>query len=173
MKWMNDWRNGYWNVCHEYWFGILPESPVFSDFRFNHCDKHRGWRTWSLPRGRPKGHLQCDLRPRVIRAGVAGLREETLRCDQEECYPFLDIPTATSWWQEAEHTAWRNAKHLGSKPSRQVAQIKEKLTADSSHAYYVHPDSHGDVDIMCIFSSQIPLLSVPDVWCYINPRVMF
>lgn len=97
--------------------------------------------------------------------------EEIMKCDQEECYPFLDIPTVMSWWQEAEHTAWLDAKHLGSKPSRRVTQIKAKLTADSSHAYYVHPDGHGDADIT--INSQIPLLSVPDVWCYINPRVMF
>lgn len=27
--------------------------------------------------------------------------------------------------------------------------------------------------LVCILNPQIPELSVPDAWCYINPRVMF
>lgn len=87
--------------------------------------------------------------------------------------PSWTSPTVMSWWQETENTAWLNAKHLDSKPSSRVTQIKVKLTTDSSHAYYAHPDSHSDADIVCILNSQIPPLSAPDVCCYVNPRVMF
>lgn len=169
---MNDWLNEYSNICHEYCCGLPPEIPVFSVFRYNHCDKQGMWRTWFLSGETLKATCIeiCDDKSSELE--WLGW-EETFRCDLEEFYPFLDITTVMSWWQEAEHTAWLDAKHLGSKPSRRVTQIKGKLTADSSHAYYVHPDSHGDADIMCILNSQIPLCSVPDVWCYINTRVMF
>lgn len=99
--------------------------------------------------------------------------DETLKCDQEESYPFLDIPRSDVLMTGDREHSLTECQTSGLQTKQQSDSIKAKLTAESSQAYYAQPGSHGDADIVCILSPQIPPLSAPDVCRYINPRVTF
>lgn len=148
------------NKCSNIWyghcFGLLSDIPMFSVFGYNHCDKPGGWRRWPLPSRNTKGHFQCVWGPWAIRAGVDGLRRD-LNMWLGRILPLSGHPHSDVVDDKGQNIQLDWLPNIwAQKSSRRVIQIKEKLTADSFHAYYVHPDCHSDVDIMCILNPQIP-----------------